>query len=90
MPRCPSSAIATISSDVAIGRRMKGSEMFMGRCPGDRAVAGLASTCVPGLQPVLAADHDALAGREPLVTTVSVAVARPCLDRRAAPRCRRA
>ena len=45
--RDPASKIAAVSSDVAIGRRMKGVEMLIARCPEMRAgQTGAMSACV--------------------------------------------
>ena len=64
----PTRASAAISSEVAIGRRMKGSEMFITSRP-VRAAGGLrssVSTTGAGLEPRLAVHHDLFAGREAL------------------------
>ena len=61
-PRCRRSASAAISSEVAIGRRMKGSEMFMGASPAAASWLDVIDRRI-GLQLVLAVGHHTLAFR---------------------------
>ena len=67
----PNTRMPAISSAVAIGRRMKISEMFIAAQPACWLVAaGAPSVSILHLdvvgQPVLAVDHHLLAGGEPL------------------------
>src|SRR5260221_11247647 len=91
----PKTRMPSISSDVAIGRRIKGSEMLIGDCSGSadgngtmrcsgssgrsRGGGGLDPGAVG--QSVLALDDDLLAGREPLRNDGDAVLYRPDVDR---------